>query len=57
MKKRKREKRIKEKLGCEFIRINFDEKDYDEYHEFDDIINHIDKSKNKLTKMSFMDKI
>ena len=57
MKKRKREKRIKEKLGCEFIRINFDEKDYDEYHESDDIINHIDKSKNKLTKMSFMDKI
>ena len=39
------------------IRINFDEKDYDAYDKFDDTINHIDKSKNKSTKMSFMDKI
>ena len=31
---KKRERSIKEKLGCKFIRINCDEKDYDEYVNF-----------------------
>ena len=32
--KKEKEKKIKEELGCKFIRINLDEKDYDEYVKF-----------------------
>ena len=51
MKKRKGKRRkIKEKLSGKFVRINLDKKDYDEYVEFGEIYNHINKSTKKLTK-------
>ena len=52
MKKRKRNKykRIKEKLGCKFIRINPDENDYDEYVKFGEINNHVSKSNKESTR-------
>ena len=37
---------IEKKLGCKFIRIDLDEKDYDEYAKFGKVNNHI----NELTK-------
>ena len=41
-----RQEVIEKKLGCKFIRIDLDEKDYDEYAKFGKVNNHI----NELTK-------
>ena len=49
-KENERKKEIKEKLGCEFVRINPNRKDYDEYVEFGEIYNHINRSTKKLTE-------
>ena len=54
-KEKEREKRIKEKLGCKFIRINPDEKDYDEYVKFGEINNHLSESNEKSTKKSLIE--
>ena len=60
-KENKREEKIKEELDYKFIRINPDEKDYDEYVIFSEINNHISESNKKLTdestKKSLTDKI
>ena len=55
-KENEREKKIKEKLDCKFIRINPDGKDYYEYVKFGEINNHINESNKKLTKKSLIDK-
>ena len=50
------EKKMKEKknkeLGCKFIRINPDEREYDENVEFSEINNHISESDKKVTEES-----
>ena len=51
-KENEREEKIKEELGCKFIRINSDEKDYYEYVKFGEINNHISESDKKSTKKS-----
>ena len=51
-KKIKEKKKIKEELDYKFIRINPDEKDYDEYVIFSEINNHISESNKKLTDES-----
>ena len=45
----KREGKIKEKLSCEFVRINHDKKDY-EYFETGKLCNNINEATKKLTK-------
>ena len=56
-----REEKIKEELSCQFVRINSDKKDYDEYFQFGKICNHIIESNKKPTeesiKKSLLDKI
>ena len=56
-----REEKIKEELSCQFVRINSDKKDYDEYFQFGKICNHIIESNKKSTeesiKQSLLDKI
>ena len=47
-----RQKAIKEKLKCKFIRINPDAENYDIFVEISKIHNHIIKSTKKLTKKS-----
>ena len=56
-KEKERENKIKERLKCEFIRINPDKENFDEYIEFGKINTYIRKStkkkqKNKKTKKS-----
>ena len=57
----KRQKVIEKELGCNFIRINPDVKDYDEFIGIGKIYNHVIKSTKtlteKLTKKSLIDKI
>ena len=48
----KRQKAIEKELGCEFIRINPDVKDYDEYAGIEKIYNQIIESTKKLTEES-----
>ena len=43
-KENEREEKIKEKLGCKFIRINPDAKNYDIFVEISEIQNHIIES-------------
>ena len=50
--KKLKDKKSEKKLGCEFIRINPDTKDHNEYVEFGKIINYINKSNENLTKES-----
>ena len=56
-----REEKIKEELSCQFVRINSDKKDYDEYFQSGKICNHIIESNKKSTeesiKQSLLDKI
>ena len=56
-----REEKIKEELSCQFVRINSDKKDYDEYFQFGKICNHIIESNKNSTeesiKQSLLDKI
>ena len=56
-----REEKIKEELSCQFVRINSDKKDYDEYFQFGKICNHIIESNKTSTeesiKQSLLDKI
>ena len=48
----KRQEAIKEKLGCEFIRINPDEEDFNIFKSINEIYRHIKKSTKKLTEES-----
>ena len=48
-----RQRAIEKKLGCVFIRINPDEKDFNIFKEINKIHRHIEK----LTKKSLIDKI
>ena len=43
---------IERKFGCKFIKINPDEKDYDEYAKFGEVNNHINESNKTLTEES-----
>ena len=52
-----RQETIEKELGCKFIRINPEEKDYDEYAKFGEVNNHISKSNKKSAKISSIDKI
>ena len=56
-KKQKDKKQQKKKLGCKFIKINPDEKDYNEYAKFCEVNNYISESNKKSTKESLIDKI
>ena len=49
--KTKREKAIEQELGCEFIRIDPDKKDFDIFISINDIFRHIKQSSNQLTKI------
>ena len=51
-KENKKEEKIMEELGCKFIRINPDEKDYDEYVKFGKINDHISESNKNSTEKS-----
>ena len=44
MKKKQKNKREDKRKSCKFVRINPDKKVYDEYVEFGEIYNHINKS-------------
>ena len=52
-----RQETIEKELGCKFIRINPEEKDYDEYAKFGEVNNHISESNKKSAKISSIDKI
>ena len=54
---KKREKEIKEELGCEFIRINPSKERFNINVELDKIHNHITESTKKLAKKSLIDKL
>ena len=60
-KESERDEKTKEEPGCKFIRINPDEKDYDEYLKFGEINNRISetnkKSAKKLTEKFLIDKL
>ena len=43
---------IEKELACEFIKINLDRKDYDQYVEIGKIYDHVSKSTKKLNKES-----
>ena len=51
--KRKRQKVIKQELGCQFIRIDPDKKDFDSFKTVNDIFKHITQS----TKKTVINKI
>ena len=48
----KRQKAIEKELGCEFVRIDPDVKDYDKYVEIGKIYKHVNESTKKITKKS-----
>ena len=48
----KRQKAIKQKLGCEFIRIDFDKEDFDIFKAINERFRYIKQSSNQLTKQS-----
>ena len=47
-----RDEKIKEELGCYFVKINPDKNDYDEYFEFGKICNRGNESNKKSTEES-----
>ena len=51
-KKNERQERIKKELGCNFIRISPNKKDYHEFFKFGEINNDIIESNKKSTKKS-----
>ena len=53
----KRQEAIKEKLGCEFIRTNRDEENFNIFKAINEIHRHIKESIKKSTKKSLMDKL
>ena len=53
----KSQKAIEKELGCEFIRINPDRKDYDGYVEIGKIYNHVIKSTKDATKKSLINNL
>ena len=53
----KRQEAIEKKISCKFIRINPNEKDYDEYAKFGEVNNDIIESTKKPTKKSLRHKI
>ena len=59
--KKERKEAIRKKHGYKFIRINPDEKDYDEYAKCNEVNSHTNESNKKLTeestKKSLTDKI
>ena len=57
MKTKKREKEVKEKLDCEFIRINPSKESFNINVELGKIHNHITESTKKLAKKSLIDKL
>lgn len=49
-KENERGEKIKEELGCKFIRITPDKKDYNEYVEFSEINNSISESNKRINR-------
>ena len=53
----KRQKAIKQELGCDFIRTDPDKEDFDIFKAINEIFRYIKRSSNELIKKSFTDKI
>ena len=53
----KRQKAIKQELGCDFIRTDPDKEDFDIFKANNEIFRYIKRSSNELIKKSFTDKI
>ena len=53
----KRQKAIEKELGCEFIRIDPDEEDFNIFKDINEIHRHIKKSTKKSTKKSLIDEL
>ena len=49
-KENERGEKIKDELGCKFIRITPDKKDYNEYVEFSEINNSISESNKRINR-------
>ena len=53
----KRQKAIEKELGCEFIRIDPDEEDFNIFEAINEIHRHTKKSTKKLTKKSLIEEL
>ena len=53
----KRERKIKKYLNREFIRMNPDKEDYDEYNEFSRIQNYVNNYSKKIAEKSLIERI